>query len=519
MAKVISADEAVALVPDNATILICPMPSEEVFPAFGRSFEATGRPRGLTIVYAAGLGPFSEERRGMNHFAYPGMLKRVIAGHIGLNHLLVKMIATNQCEGYNLPQGVMTQLFRETAAHRPGLVTKIGIGTFVDPRIDGGKLNECTRNCENLVEVVHILGEEALFYKALPGNVGIVRGTTADPQGNITSENEALTMENLEVAMAVKNSGGFVIAQVERLLDGPANPQLVRIPGIFVDYVVVAQSRKTHPQTLFVEQDSSYTGASRVSLEDDLVPLPLHLEKVICRRAAFELRAGMLVNLGIGIPMSLASVACEEKLLDTLVMTTEVGVIGGLPQGGKNFGPAKNPSAFISQPQMFDFYNGGGLDLTCVGLAQVDRQGNVNVSRFGSRIIGSGGFIDITQSARKCLFCGEFTAGGLDAVVDNGQLVIRQEGKAKKFVEAVQQITFSGRFASEHGQEILYVTERCVFRLTTEGLLLTEVAPGIDVERDIVAQMGFRPIVPSEVPLMNPAIFLEEPMRLNGHTW
>ena len=514
MAKVVTADEAVARIPDMSTVLVNPLPSEEVFSAFGRVFEASGKPRNLTVVYAAGLGPFSAERKGMNHFAYPGMVRRFIAGHVGLNHLLVKMIASNQCEAYNLPQGTMTQLYREIAAHRPGLITTVGLGTFVDPRIEGGKMNECTKLAEDLVEVIQLDGREYLFYKSFPVDVGIVRGTTADPSGNITNDDEALTMENLEVAMAVKNCGGFVIAQVERLVDHPAHPHSVTVPGVFVDYVVVATSRKMHPHTLFVEHDDSYTGAKRVSLDNELKPLPLNLEKVICRRAAMELRPNMKVNLGVGIPMSVARVAFEEGLLQSITLSTEIGVFGGLPEGGLNFGPAKNPDSFISQPSMFDFYDGSGLDLTCVGLAEVDCEGNVNVSKLGSRLIGAGGFINITQSARKCLFCGEFAAGSMAAGVENGKLVIRQHGKVAKFVNKVHQITFSGKTALRQNQQIFYITERCVFKLVPEGLFLAEVAPGMDIQRDIIEKMEFAPIVPGEVPLMAPEIFQDRPMGL-----
>ncbi len=514
MAKVVTADQAMEFVKDGSTVLVNPMPSEEVFPAFARSFEANGRPKDLTFVWAAGLGPFSAERKGMNHFAVPGMTKRMIAGHVGLNHLVIKMIASNECEAYNLPQGTMTQLYREIAAHRPGLLTPVGLGTFVDPRIDGGKMNERTRDCEDLVKVVEIDGQEMLFYKAFHVDVGLVRGTTADPYGNLTTENEALWMGDLDVAMAAKNCGGIVIAQVERLSDTPANPQHVRVPGILVDYVVVATSRKAHPHTLFSENEPSFTGAVKVPLEQEVAPLPLNLEKVICRRAALELRRDMIVNLGVGIPMGVASVAHEEGFLETLTMTTEIGVIGGLPERGFNFGPARNPVAFIAQPQMFDYYDGGGLDVTGVGLAQVDAEGNVNVSKLGPKLIGSGGFINITQSARKCLFCGEFTAGGLDAVVEDGKLVIRQEGKSAKFVNRVQQITYSGMTARKENQEVLYITERCVFKLTTDGLMLMEVAPGVDVQKDILDRMEFKPIVPDTVPLMNPAIFRPQVMKL-----
>ena len=515
MPSVVTADEAVRRIPDGATVLINPKPAEDLFGAFGRAFEAEGSPKDLTIVYAAGLGPFSAERKGMNHFAYPGMTKRFIAGHVGLNYELVRMIATNECEAYNLPQGVMTQLYRDIAAKRPGLLTPIGLGTFVDPRLEGGKLNERTKECEDLVELVQIGGRDMLLYKTFPVDVGIIRGTTADPKGNITCENEAIPMEDLEVAMAVKNSGGFVIAQVASLSEEPAHPKHVVVPGVLVDFVVVAASPELHPHTLFVQDDPSYTGEVRASLDGDLHVLPLDMEKVITRRAAMELKRDAIVNLGVGIPTSVAAVAFEEGMLDDLTLNTEVGVFGGLPQGGLNFGPAKNPTAFVSAPQIFDFYDGGGLDLTCVGMAQVDREGNVNVSKLGPKIIGSGGFIDITQSARKCCFCGEFAAGGFKAAVDNGKVVIQEDGKVAKFVDAVQQITFSGPTAREDKQTVMYITERCVFELVPEGLLLKEVAPGIDIEKDVLGKMEFAPIVPDEVPLMDAAIFQEGPMGLN----
>ncbi|MBW7864770.1 MAG: acyl CoA:acetate/3-ketoacid CoA transferase [Candidatus Hydrogenedens sp.] len=514
MARVVSADEAVKLIPDGASVLVVPMPSEEIYPAFHRVYEETGSPKDLTFIWAAGLGPFSAERKGMNHFAYEGMTRRIIAGHLGLNHEVMKLIVMNQVEAYNLPQGVMCQLYREMAAGRPGLITRVGLGTFADPRIDGGKLNERTMGCEDLVELIEVGGREMLLYKSLKADVCLVRGTTADPSGNITHEDEAICMENLEGAMAVKNSGGFVIAQVERLLDGPAKPHDVRIPGIFVDYVVVAQSRQNHPHTLFVEHDPSYTGEERVDLESEFVPMPLTWEKVLCRRAFMELRAGNKVNLGVGIPLGVAQVAHEEGMLGDFFLNTEVGVIGGLPQGGKNFGPAKNPSAFMSQASMFDFYDGGGLDITCLGMAQVDREGNVNVSKLGNKIIGSGGFVNITQATKEVIFCGEFSAVGAQIHVENGGLRIAQEGRVAKFVDKVEQITFSGRYAREEGHKVLYVTERGVFKLDHDGLALIEIAPGVDLEADILGRMAFRPLVSPDLKVMDAALFREEPMGL-----
>ncbi|MDX9975209.1 MAG: CoA-transferase [FCB group bacterium] len=514
MSKVVSVEEAIRQIPNGATVLINPCPAEEVYGGIERAFLETGTPNDLTVVWSAGIGPFSAEAKGMNHFAHSGMVKRLIGGHFGLNHALVKLIAENAVEAYNLPQGTMTQLYREIAAKRPGLITRVGLGTFVDPRLEGGKLNERTRACEDLVEIITVGGREHLLYKSFNVDVGLIRGTWADPDGNLVCEDEALLMESLEVAMAARNCGGIVIAQVESVKDTPASPHSVRVPGIFVDYVVVASCRQMHPHTLFVEHDPCYSGRTRVNLADEVHPLPLGIEKIICRRAAMELRPGMNANLGVGIPMGVAAVAFEEGLLEDFVLNNEVGAIGGLPEGGKNFGPAKNPSAFISQAAMFDFYDGGGLDLSCIGIAQVDKEGNVNVSKIGPKVIGSGGFINITQSARCLLFCGEFTAGGLDAVIEDGVLCIRQDGKVQKFVDSVQQITYSGKIAREEGHKVLIITERCVFRLAPEGLVLAEVAPGIDIQRDILDRMGFTPIVPDEVPLMDAALFRAEPMGL-----
>ena len=514
MAQIVTADEAVRLVPDGATVLVVPMPSEEIYPAFHRAYEATGSPKDLTVVWAAGLGPFSAERKGMNHFAYPGMSKRFIAGHLGLNHEVIKMVVANQVEAYNLPQGVMCQLYRNIASGQPGMLTRVGLGTFIDPRLEGGKLNERTRACEDLVKVVTVDGVEMLYYKTFKCDVCIIRGTTADPEGNISSENEAIPMENLEGAMATKNSGGIVIAQVERLSDEPIKAHNVTIPGIFVDYVVVATSRQNHPHTLFVEHDPSYTGEVRVDLEGGFKPMPLGVEKVLCRRALLEMKAGCKVNLGVGIPMSVATVAHEEGMLSSLILNTELGVLGGLPQAGKNFGPAQNPSAFMSQAQMFDFYDGGGLDATCLGMAQVDREGNVNASKFGQRIAGAGGFINITQNTKEVVFCGEFTASGSDIAVENGKLKIRADGKVTKFIEKVDQVTFSGRVAAASGHKVLYVTERCVFQLRPEGVVLTEIAPGVDLQKDILDRMDFAPIIAPDLKVMDARIFADAPMGL-----
>lgn len=508
-----TASDAVALIRDGATIATSGFSGiqqpEHLMVALEERFVQTGAPSGLTLVHSAGQSDLAGG--GIDHLAHEGLLKRVIGGHFRLAVKIGQMILEDRIEAYNLPQGVIALLYREIAAKRPGVVTHAGLGTFVDPRLEGAKMTPCTT--EEIVEVVQLSGREWLFYPSFPLDVVLIRLTAADPYGNLTHCDEACEMETLHMAMAARNCGGIVIAQVARLLDEPLAPHEVAVPGLYVDHVVVAPPEH-HRQTPDYEANPLFT-ASRAPDETTSLPLlPLDERKVIARRAALELRDGSTVNLGIGMPEGVASVAFEEGFFDRLHLTVESGTIGGVPAGGLSFGAAVHPLALIGHADQFDFYSGGGLDQTCLGLAEFDRHGNVNVSRFGKIVAGCGGFIEISQNARQITFCGTLTASGLDLLVGDGRLTIRQEGKFTKARDHVQQVTFSGAEALRRGTPVKFVTERGVFELRPEGVTLIEIAPGVDLERDILGQMEFEPLIAPDLRLMPAALFAEAKLGL-----
>jgi propionate CoA-transferase len=506
MSKIISAAAAAALIKDGATVgaAACGMSGwpEELSMAMEQRFLQQGHPADLTLVHASGIGNWRD--KGPQHFAHRGMIGKWIGGHCGLSPDFAKMVLSGGCQGYNLPQGVISQLWREIAAHRPGMITKTGIGTYVDPRLEGGKMNSITT--KDIVKLIDFAGEEWLFYAGFPVDVAIIRGTTADENGNLTIEDEGAWFEILPLAQAAKNSGGIVIAEVKYVaLAGTLNPKSVRVPGVLVDHIIVS-APENHWQSAATLFNPAFSGRTRAPL-GDIPAMALDERLIIARRAAMELTPGAAVNFGVGIPQGIAAVTAVEGVADLATMTSETGTIGGVPADGRDFGMSYNADAFVEQMVQFDWYSGGGLDIAFESFAQVDAQGNVNVSKFNGKSVGCGGFIDITQHAKRVVYVGSFTAGGLKLAAAAGRLNIACEGKHKKFVSKVEQITASGVYAAKIRQPVLFITERAVFELQNGKIVLIEVAPGIDADRDVIAQMEFKPEKSAKLKSMPPEIF------------
>jgi len=516
--KVISSRDAAALIEDGWTVSTSGFTgsghAEGISEAVEDRYLKTGRPRGLTLIYAAGQG--DRDKRGTGRYGHEGLVKRVIGGHWGAAPRLGALAVANKVEAYNWPQGVIAQLYRAIAGGKPGVVSQIGLHTFIDPRYDGSRLNSVTT--EALVELVTLRGQEYLFYPSLPIHCAILRATTADEDGNLSMEEEPHYNDVLPLAQAAHNSGGIVIAQVKRIVPrGAIHPMRVKVPGIVVDYVVVAENPEHHWQTYGEEFNPAYCGDRKAS-EAARKALPLDLRKIVQRRAIFELMKWThpsgrkpIVNLGVGMSSGVGEVANEEGLSD-FVMTVESGPIGGVPASFPSFGASANPDAIVTHAEQFDFYDGGGLDLTFLGLAQMDVEGNVNVSKFGDRVAGVGGFVNITQTTKEVVFMGSLTAKGLEIRTGDGRLEIVREGAVKKVVPKVEHLSFNGPYTAGRGIKVLYITERAVFELRDGRLTLAEVAPGIDVERQVLAQLAAPVAVAPDLKEMDARIFRDAPM-------
>jgi propionate CoA-transferase len=505
--QVVDVPAAVRLVPDGATLLIGGSGAGHAVPQrfideLADVFQCDGHPRDLTTVRVVGIGDFAD--RGFSQLALPGLMRRTIGSNIGNEPRLGAMVEAGELEAYSFPQGVLSQLCREIAAGRPGLVTHVGLGTYVDPRQTGGKQNE--RTTDDLVEVVTLRGREWLLYHAFPIDVAVIRGTTADEDGSLTMEDEAIQGEMLAMAMAARNSGGIVIAEVRQLAARGALPMRdVKVPGALVDYVYVDPDQR---QTYATRYSPYYAGAvRRPAPGPEADPVPLDVRKVLARRSLLEFRAGDICNLGFGVSQGIGAIAFEEGIADQLVLTVEQGIFGGVPVAGNEGGAGFNYQALLDQPSMFDFYDGGGLDVTSLSFAEVDADGNVNVHAFEGRLRGPGGFPNITARTRKVCFVGTLTTGGLELDLSAGRPRIVAEGSVQKFVPRVREVTFSGALARERGQDVRYITERAVFALAERGLMLVEVAEGIDVRRDVVERMGFKPAVAEPLGTIDPRVY------------
>ncbi|MCF3942591.1 acyl CoA:acetate/3-ketoacid CoA transferase [Oceanobacillus alkalisoli] len=513
MVKFVTEEEVAALMENGSTVAMAGFGGmsqcEKILKGIRNRFLQENQPNNLTIYHPSGQ---SDGKNGIEHIALEGLVKRVIGAHWGLAPKMSKLIEENKVEAYCLPQGQLTHLFRTIANKLPGHISPIGLRTFVDPRINGGKVNQVTENKEDIIDVVHIDNQEYLFYKSVPFDYVLIRGTTIDENGNLSTEEEPLKLEILTAAQAAKASGGKVIVQAKYLAKkNTLHPKEVQVPGFLVDYVVIADDYEVnHRQTPDYVYNPVYNG-NLIEPEHKSERTPMNERKIIGNRAYLELQPNSVINLGIGIPGDVIGPIIKEKGRDlNIISTVESGPIGGVPAGKNQFGISKNPEAIISQASQFDFYHGAAVDVTFMGAGEIDQYGNVNVSKFSNRIVGCGGFMDITQAAKKVVFCSTFTAGGFAIDINDSSISINREGKIKKFVENVDLISFSGEFALEQGIEVYYITERAVFVLTTQGLRLIEIAEGIDLEKDVLGQMEFQPIISSSLRKFDPSIYTDE---------
>ncbi|MGI9421192.1 MAG: acyl CoA:acetate/3-ketoacid CoA transferase [Geminicoccaceae bacterium] len=493
-----TAEHCADLVPDGATVAIAGsggglIEPDALLAAIERRFLTTGHPRNLAVVHALGIGARGE--RGISRLAHPGMVRRVIGGHWTWSPQMQALARENAIEAFTLPAGAIMLLMREIGAGRPGLFTHVGLGTFADPRNGGGACNDRARQAEPLVELVRFDGEEKLRYRPFSVDVGIIRGSEADERGNLSTAREAADIDVTGVALAAHNSGGVVLAQAQnRVARGALPPRSVTVPGILIDAVLIDPDQpQTHQGPGY--DDSLFDRGLNAETEAAAEPLPTGIRRVIASRAAAELEAGNSVNFGFGIPGGIPALLREAGRLDEVWISVEQGMHNGQLLDGDLFGAARYPDAMVSSLAQFDFYSGGGLDVACLGMAELDRQGHVNVSRLGPDVVGPGGFVDITQNARKVVFCGSFEAKGSMVDITDRGLVIRQHGQIRKLVEQVAEISFSADYARRQGRTVLYVTERAVFRLAGEGIELIEIADGVDLEQDVLARMAFSPAI------------------------
>lgn len=509
-ANFVTPEEAAASIADGTTICTIGMTlvsaSESNLKAIEKRFLETGHPCGLTLLHSCGQ---SDRARGIQHLAHDGLVTRIIGSHWGLQPKWMDMIASNKVVAYCLPQGQIAQLYRAMACGLPGKMSKVGLGTFIDPRVEGGKMNERTQGEPDIVEIVTYHGEEYMMYNEVPIDTLLIRGTTCDEMGNMTTTDEAMKLEVFNAVLAAKRYGGQVIAQVRDVAQtGTLNPKDVTVPGVFIDKVVVCPNpEEDHRMTSSIYFDPSYVGKLRRPMAA-IDPAPFNVRKFIARRGCQELYPGCVVNLGTGIPNDMVGRVCaEEGLSDKVMITVESGIYGGVQLGGIDFGIGQNLCAMVSHPEQFDYYDGAGVDVTYMGLGELDGEGNVNSTKMGERCTGAGGFVDITQNAKCVVYLGTFTAKGTEYSFDGNELRILKEGAVKKMVRRVRQVSFNGPRARKSGQRVVVVTERAVFELVPEGVRLVEIAPGIDLKTQVLDMMDFSPIVADDLTTMSTSLF------------